>query len=1007
MKKRIYALLLGGALAIAGLPLTSSAQTASTGTPHTVTKENPYKENWGSVSTILKKKVWTVEDKNNDGHTWEDMGAGAPAYNGANATVQADDWLVSPPLHLTAGQTYTLEAGAVVGGFSGTGQRMNVAYGTGDDPTTYSEIIATTPISGTAFGTPTTLKTTFTPTATGDYRIGFHAVSDRPGYIIMRPVKVDVTAATSGTPVAITDLTLQAGQNGQQVVKVTFTTPTKDIMGRDLTSLTSAAIYRDGAAMPIHKIDNPAVGQKIEWTDNNVTPGEHSYEVYTYVGDLKSAKAEAKIYVGSEITPGKVKNVTVYDNLDGTITLKWDPVTTGASGGYIDPSTIQYGIFEGIYEQPIIESTTSTEVTIKDIPLNGTQGHKYYQVVAYTDTEHIGAGGFADPFFYGTPYNFPFHESWPYGAWEKGPWSASYNDTKKHFKISRDFSADDDEGSLMFTPEKAGDAATIVGPKMDMGKATNPRLSFQFYAYPGSKSKLQVYLDVNGQHRKLASEIDYATLTGTPGWRTINVDCADADFKKEHGYGRVLIHAISDGENIMVDDVNVNDAINYNVMTTITAPLHTQGGEKAEVTVHVRNVGLKDAEGFQVKLHTSNGTTTATESGTITPGETKEYTFNCPASFENSDFQVWGEADWSADENQENNVSVKKTIKVVIAPYPAINDLKASKDGDKVKLEWTAPAVEKCTITESFETYAPFLTDEIDPWTLYDADKGRTHTFGSISFPGNGLAFAYTVFNCDGTTHGMDDATTQLFKQRFAGHNSDQSMMSFGNLGDAPSGNDDWIISPELSGKAQTITFFTKAPQCDYANYGPEDFYVAYSTSDKNTNSFKKILNESASDNINWKKVSVNLPEGAKYFAIVHTSTIPQTSYGYEPAGLIIDDITYESAPLQILGYNVYRGDKLIASSNSMSEVTAIDPEGTENDKYYVVTMYNVGKSGPSNVASAVPSNINNVDTDATANSPIFVYTTSGILVGNSIAALPAGIYVVKQGNKVHKVVVK
>ena len=87
-----------------------------------------------------------------------------------------------------------------------------------------------------------------------------------------------------------------------------------------------------------------------------------------------------------------------------------------------------------------------------------------------------------------------------------------------------------------------------------------------------------------------------------------------------------------------------------------------------------------------------------------------------------------------------------------------------------MKLEWSAPAVEKCTITESFETYAPFLTDEIDPWTLYDADKGRTHTFGGISFPGNGSAFAYTVFNCDGTTHGMDDATTQLFKQRFAGH---------------------------------------------------------------------------------------------------------------------------------------------------------------------------------------------------------------------------------------------
>lgn len=1007
MKKRIYALLIGGSLAVTMLPQTSSAQTASTASPYTITKENPYKENWGSIGTVLNKKVWTIEDKNNDGHTWEDMGAGAPAYNGANATVEADDWLISPPLHLTAGQTYTLESSAVVGGYSGTGQRMNVAYGIGDDPTTYSEIIPISPISGTAFGSPTPLKATFTPTATGDYRIGFHAVSDRPGYIIMRPVKVDITTTTSGTPVAISDLALQADPNGRQMVKVSFTTPTKDIIGRDLTSITSAAIYRDGGALPIHKIENPSIGQKIEWVDNNVTTGEHSYEVYTYVGDLKSAKAAAKVYVGSETTPGKVKNVIVYDNLDGTITLKWDPVKIGANGGYIDPTTIQYGIFEGIYEQAIAENITGTEFVIKDIPLNGAQSHKYYQVVAYTDTEHIGAGGFADPFFYGTSYDFPFHESWPYGSWEKGPWSASYNDTKKHFKLSRDFSADDDEGSLMFTPEKAGDAATIVGPKMNMGKATNPRLSFQFYAYPGSKSKLQVYLDVNGQHRKLASEVDYATLTGNAGWRTINVDCSDVDYKKANGYGRVLIHAISDGENIMVDDVNVNDAIDYNVITTITAPLHAQVGEQAEITIHVRNVGLKDAEGFQVKLNTSNGSTTATESGTIAPGETQEYTFNYAAPFDNKDFQVWGEADWTSDQNQGNNVSEKKTIKIVTAPYPAINDLRASKEGGKIKLEWTSPAVEKCTITESFETYAPFLIDEIDPWTLYDADKCRTHTFSGISFPGNGVPFAYIVFNCDGTTHGMDAATTQIFKQRFAGHGSDQSMMSFGNLGDASTGNNDWIISPELSGKAQTITFFTKAPQCDYANYGPEDFYVAYSMSDKTAGNFKKVLTDNVADNINWKKISVNLPEGAKYFAIVHTSTIPQTSHGYEPAGMLIDDVTYESAPLQIIGYNVYRDSKLIASTNSMNELIAMDPDGTENDKYYVVTLYNVGKSGPSNIASAVPSNISNVSTETTSNYLVQVYTASGILVGNSTASLPAGIYIVKQGNKIQKVVIK
>ena len=179
--------------------------------------------------------------------------------------------------------------------------------------------------------------------------------------------------------------------------------------------------------------------------------------------------------------------------------------------------------------------------------------------------------------------------------------------------------------------------------------------------------------------------------------------------KKENGYGRVLIHAISDGENIIVDDVNVNDAINYNVITNINTPLHAQGGEQAEIVVHVRNIGLKDAEGFQVKLHSNNGTEIATESGTIAPGETQEYTFHYVVPFDNKEFQVWAESDWAADENQTNNISEKKTIKVVTAPYPAINNLKASKNADKVKLEWTAPVVENCVITESFETYAPSL----------------------------------------------------------------------------------------------------------------------------------------------------------------------------------------------------------------------------------------------------------------------------------------------------------
>ena len=482
MKKRLSSWLFGSLLAVAGLPTAALAQTASTGSPFTVTESNSYSESWASLTSLLKNDVWTVEDNNNDNHTWDDLGTGMPTYDGANATVTADDWLVSPPLTLTAGTAYTLETGAFCGAFNGAAQRMAVAFGTGDDPTTYTEIVPTTPITGlTLSGGATVVKAVFTPTVSGNYRIGFHAVSDQPGYLMLHQVKVSVTANTAGTPVAVSDLKLTADESGAQKVKVEFTAPTKDITDRDLTSLTSATIYRDNDALPIQTISDPTPGQKIEWTDDNVTTGNHTYTVYTSAGDLRSAKAEASIYVGGEEYPGTSDKVNVYDNLDGTIKLTWEPVIKGANGGYIDASNVKYAIFEGIYQTPIVEGLTDTEYTFNDIPLTGSQSHKIYQVVAYFDEEHLGGTAFADPFFYGTPYDFPFSESWPYGKWENGPWSASYNDTKNHFKISSQ-SADDDEGSLMFTPAKGGDAASIFGPKMAMGKATNARLSFQYYA---------------------------------------------------------------------------------------------------------------------------------------------------------------------------------------------------------------------------------------------------------------------------------------------------------------------------------------------------------------------------------------------------------------------------------------------------------------------------------------------------------------------------------------------
>ena len=64
-------------------------------------------------------------------------------------------------------------------------------------------------------------------------------------------------------------------------------------------------------------------------------------------------------------------------------------------------------------------------------------------------------------------------------------------------------------------------------------------------------------------------------------------------------------------------------------------------------------------------------------------------------------------------------------------------------------------------------------------------------SFSDISFPGNGTPYAYTVFNCDGTTHGMSEDLTAQFKVLFGGRTGDQALLSFGNLGSAANGNNE------------------------------------------------------------------------------------------------------------------------------------------------------------------------------------------------------------------------
>lgn len=95
---------------------------------------------------------------------------------------------------------------------------------------------------------------------------------------------------------------------------------------------------------------------------------------------------------------------------------------------------------------------------------------------------------------------------------------------------------------------------------------------------------------------------------------------------------------------------------------------------------------------------------------------------------------------------------------------------------------------------------------------------------------------------------------------------------------------DDWLISPQLSGTAQTISFFAKSTK---PNYGNESFEVLASSTGKETADFVLVK---AVESVpgEWTKYDAELPAGTSYMAIRCTSN--------DIFALAIDDITLLTA---------------------------------------------------------------------------------------------------------------
>lgn len=951
--------------------------------------------------------IFTVIDANEDGSTWNWDNTYRTNYN-YSADNAADDYLVTLPIQLEAHRNYNVVVNAHN---SGIDERFEVLLGT--EPT--AEAMTTTVILPTDVTTyedeGEEYEGMFSVNEAGKYYLAIHAISDADAYRLMvNYISIDFGAEP--TAPAAPAISVVADEQAALRADVTVTAPNFAINGDQLTAnLTRIDILRDGTVVGC--VEDVAPGATVTYVDEPDVVGDHTYQAIAYNESGKGLKSEkVTVYVGPDI-PGPVENLTAADGGD-IVALNWDKVgTTGENGGPVNPATVNYLVWsaytqEGWTDYSIEKNellATLTDADAYDVPFDTNEGEQRmeYWIVETRNEANAEFEGQSSTtgLLVGAPYELPLVEGFSnddlHYFWE----------TNGTIMISPQ-SSDDDGSSMALLSEVEGMVVFNSG-KLDLEGLAHPTLVFDV-ASPNIRSLAVVGSVDGGEFTILQDNItvgdDFTQvkvpLTALQGSRYARIgllaEYVDAS-EIDHWEGEVVYL----GDLLLVDNIHIADLYQHDLSIAVDATASVVAGNNASITVTVTNEGENEANGFKVLLTAGDQ-----QLLDVTPNQTLPsfmswtQTVDFPTSVldEVGDVEIVARVIYDMDQQPANN-EAQAYVTIVEPALPAPTDLLVEKiaGGNDLALSWTAPDTDGAMrVTEDFEDTGAFPefslggitatqhSGAFGDWSLYDGNGLFCYSFNGFEVPNLGDPMAWMVFNS------MYESFPVEVGSVYEPHSGNQLLLSTCvSDGDPIPATDHWLISPELMGNEQEISFFARVITPDY---GYKTFEVLYSITDADVENFIS-LEEVWTDATDWTEYTFTLPEGAKFFAIRHTAQ--------DIFGLMLDDVTYERGASAPVGYNVYVDGELVGSTPDTSyELPATGLSNGEHT-FAVTAVYEGGKeSAP---ATAVIDLTSGIDEIALDGQPVDVYTLDGRLVRRQATSLEGlkGLYLI--GNK--KVYVK
>lgn len=944
-------------------------------------------------------------------------------YNGEEG---ADDYIVLPPMKLEAGMAYTFSFDAKSEDADNV-ERAAVYVGKAPEVEALTTVVVP-PTDIANYGAFSTYDGVYVPAETGVYYFAVKACSDA-GKFNLYVTNFNVSAPSSAAvPSACRSLAAVPADFGELMVTLSFTAPSTDLAGKPLMSLDKVEVY-SGTRLLETLTASP--GASVSRDFQVEAAGTHAFKVVAYTADGAGLPAEVSCYVGLAV-PVKPANISAIDGEnDGQMLVSWSPVDRDINGMKMRANQVTYTLYRVTSAETVAvaEGLKTMSYTDQAVEAGSPQTFVRYAVKA-VNSAGASAEAATETLIVGAPYQLPFaesfaggHTSYPFSIEAEGDEDTRWDIPTP--QVLFDPAPQDADGGLLRFIGSNGDYGTLTTGRISLAGTKRPTLTFYYYASMGADNtnSVEVLASSGGDFASLRK----ITLGGDPGWVKATVDLS-------RYIGRTIqLRLVARTEYmrfIMLDNIRLADFHDYNLKAlSLAGPAKVVRGKEARYTLTVANEGALAAESYEAVLLRDGAEVCRVAGTAVEPEATAAVEFaDVLPPFAPEEVEYTAGIILANDGYPADNVTRPLAVTAAAPRHPAPANLRVeSADGTTVNLAWDAPVLENRVVepeTDGAEEYKAFSIglpgsalegDDTGDWKMVDVDGllsygARTYpALNRIDYPNAQQPSAFQVFA---------PAGLEGIEPGFEPHSGNQMWVCF----NAKSGKtDDWMISPELAGKAQTAKFFARSAK---PTYGSESLEVLASSTGTEIADFTLVKSVEAVGE-DWTEYSAELPEGTLYMAIRCTSN--------DVFALLVDDITVLTAEvagthLRLDGYRVYCEQQAVSADNHSAESFAhrYDKDG-RTVTYHVTALYNEGESATSNgvVFDPSTSGISGVDAsealrvttaagtiivEGAGVSPVEIYATDGRAVyagrGDVRVSVAPGVYVVSAGGQSVKVAV-